>query len=136
MKIDTKKLNGVEKNKILSHLLLADKTVAELVSKTLSEECRDVEVKVIFNGVECNGQILEDVLQDAWKNYKQSVDEKYADFEKLAQEKALKIAKKFIEDRRHEALTKLENIQDRLNKVDVELWCIDVYEDDLEKEDW
>lgn len=61
------------------------------------------------------------------------VDEKYADVEKLVQQRALKIAKDFISEKRHEGLKKLEDIQERLNKVEVELWCIDVYTDDLEE---
>ena len=61
------------------------------------------------------------------------MDEKYADVEKLVQQRALKIAKDFISEKRHEGLKKLEDIQERLNKVEVELWCIDVYTDDLEE---
>ena len=133
MKIDCNKLDSVEKNKILSHIMLADETVAHLVAETLTKENREVDVKVLFNGVECDGKVLEDVLQYQWKAYKDSVDEKYADVEKLVQQRALKIAKDFISEKRHEGLKKLEDIQERLNKVEVELWCIDVYIDDLEE---
>ena len=59
MKIDCNKLDGVEKNKILSHIMLADETVARLVAETLTKENREVGVKVLFNGVECDGDVLE-----------------------------------------------------------------------------
>ena len=132
MKIDCNKLDGVEKNKILSHMMLADETVAHLVADTLTKENREVDVKVLFNGVECDGKVLEGVIQDQWKTYKDSVDEKYADIEKLVQQRALKIANDFISEKRGEGLKKLEDIQERLSKVEVELWCIGVYTDDLE----
>ena len=133
MKIDCNKLDGVEKNKILSHMMLADETVAHLVAETLTKENREVDVKVLFNGVECDGKVLEGVIQDQWKTYKDSVDEKYADIEKLVQQRALKIANDFISEKRGEGLKKLEDIQERLSKVEVELWCIGVYADDLEE---
>ena len=132
MKIDCNKLDGVEKNKILSHMMLADENIARLVAETLTKENREVDVKVLFNGVECDGDVLEKVLQFQWKAYKDSVDEKYADIEKLVQQRALKITNDFISEKRGEGLKKLEDIQERLNKVEVELWCIDVYTDDLE----
>ena len=57
MKIDCNKLDGVEKNKILSHIMLADETVARLVAETLTKENREVGVKVLFNGVEFGKQV-------------------------------------------------------------------------------
>lgn len=132
MKIDCDKLNSSEKNTILSHMMLQDGDVARLVAATLTKESRDVEVKVIFNGIECDGQVLEDVLQYQWKAYKDSVDEKYADVEKLVQQRSLKIAKDFIASKRDEGLNKLGQIQEVLNRVETELWCIDIYQDNLE----
>ena len=69
MIIDCKELHGIHKNTILAHALLypggsKDNDLIQQVLKTLEDKDeRVIDVKVLFNNVEYDGQILENLLQ-------------------------------------------------------------------------
>lgn len=111
---------------ILQHLLIGseDRTLMNQVLKTLEEkEERIVDIKVSFNGIEYDGQLLEDLLQRQWKLRCEKLDEKYSDLEALAVIKAQELFTKFTSDLSHPIFSKLDTIRECINAVHLELDC-------------
>lgn len=111
---------------ILQHLLVdsKDRNLIDQVLKTLEDkEERIVDVKVSFNGIEYDGQLLEDLLQKQWKLRCEKLDKKYSDLEALAIIKAQELFNKFTSDLSHPIFHKLDTIRECVEAVHLELDC-------------
>lgn len=112
---------------ILQHLLIdsKDRTLIDQVLETLeNKEERIVDIKVSFNGIEYDGQLLEDLLQKQWKIRCKKLEEKYSDLEALAVVKAQELFNRFSSDLSHPIYEKLNTIRDSVEAVSLEL---DIY---------
>lgn len=127
MKINTKNLHKEMQKKILPNVMFMSKELPQEVLKTLEGkhgDDRTIDVKVVFNGVECEGQLLEDILQDAWSNYQKETDEKYADVDALVEKRVSSRLAEIVSERQSECLKKLEAVQDKLTQLFVDIECI------------
>ena len=110
---------------ILQHLLVdsKDRNLIDQVLKTLEDkEERIVDVKVSFNGIEYDGQLLEDLLQKQWKHLTDKLEKKYESLDKLANEIATKRFESHVKaqvDPVYEKITKLHTI---LGEVETSLY--------------
>jgi hypothetical protein len=124
MKIQTDNLHQEMQRKILPNVLFMSKELPEEVIKTLDGkhgEDRTIDVKVVFNGVECDGQLLEDILQDAWSNYQKQIDEKYTDVDALVEKRVEERIRGILDDRKCEAIQALERLQDGIRQMETHL---------------
>jgi len=108
-------------NQILSHCLLHDTNVAVVVAET--PEWKDdgkITAKVSFNGIELPGEVMEKVLQDLIAQVREHYKERYdvKNINALVLEKA----KLLIEEKRDDLLSKLSDIENKLNLIDGDLW--------------
>ena len=127
MKINSKNLHREMQEKILPNVLFMSKELPQEVLKTLEGkhgEDRTIDVKVVFNGVECEGQLLEDMLQDAWTNYQKKTDEKYADVDALVEKRVESRLGEILSERQSECLKKIEDLQDKLTQLVIDIECL------------
>ena len=126
MLINCSELSGKHKNDILAHALLAGPHPnIDAVLKTMEHlkgKDRVIDVKVLFNGVEYDGQILEDLLKEQWKHLTDKLEKKYESLDKLANEIATKRFESHVKaqvDPVYEKITKLHTI---LGEVETSLY--------------
>lgn len=128
MLIKTKEIDSKHKNTILAHMLL--KSPRDIMDKVLltidhlEGDDRIIDVKVLFNGIEHDGQILEDLLQTQWKFRCDKLDKKYADVEKLATQKAEVLFQARLHDLKEPTLEKLRKIAFVVDQLQLELDCL------------
>lgn len=127
MEIKVSNLQYGETQKIVTHVMLYDKNKAEEIAKTLegipSKE-RVVKVSAIFNGVEVDGQVIEDLLKERVRQYDESLKLKYSDVEAEISRRVEKIKKELEEQYRSEAIDKIESIRQTLDRIEVDLECL------------
>ena len=127
MKINTKNLHKEMQGSILPKVMFMSKELPQEVLKTLEGKHGDertIEVKVLFNGIEYDGSLLEEILQDAWSNYQKKVDEEYADVDALVEKRVSSRLAEIVSERQSECLKKLEAVQDKLTQLFVDIECI------------
>lgn len=128
MIIETKELNSKHKNTILADMLLnSPRDIMDEVLLTIDHlegDDRIIDVKVLFNGIEHDGQILEDLLQTQWKYRCKTLDEKYTDVEKLATQKAEVLFQARLRDLKEPTLEKLRKIASVVDQLQLELDCL------------
>ena len=128
MIIETSELHGKHRDTILAHMLLeAPSPIINNVLKTLEHlhgDDRIISVKVLFNDVEYDGQILEDLLQKQWKYNLTKLENNYSDLEKLAIKKAEKLFKARLSDLKEPTLKRLAVVQEKLSQIQLELDCL------------
>lgn len=127
MKINTKNLHKEMRGSILPNVVFMSKELPQEVLKTLEGKHGDertIEVKVLFNGIEYDGSLLEEILQDAWSNYQKKVDEEYADVDALVEKRVSSRLAEIVSERQSECLKKLEAVQDKLTQLFVDIECI------------
>lgn len=127
MKINTKNLHKEMQGSILPNVMFMSKELPQEVLKTLEGKHGDertIEVKVLFNGIEYDGSLLEEILQDAWSNYQKKVDEEYADVDALVEKRVSSRLAEIVSERQSECLKKLEAVQDKLTQLFVDIECI------------
>lgn len=127
MKISTKNLHKEMQKSILPNVMFMSKELPQEVLKTLEGKHGDertIDVKVLFNGIEYDGSLLEEILQDAWSTYKKKVEGEYADVNALVEKRVSSRLAKIVSERQSECLKKLEAVQDKLTQLFVDIECI------------
>ena len=111
------KINIGNPNQLLSHVLLGDTEITTLVANTDKWNNEGViEARVSFNGVDADGQLLEDALQKLFKQVEDHYSEQYdADqFDQRVEEKAKALLKEHADN----ALEKIMKLSDQLENIE------------------
>ena len=116
-------LNGIVEGQTEPLYVISEQAYKYLISSLEDKEERIVDVKVSFNGIEYDGQLLEDLLQKQWKLRCEKLDKKYSDLEALAIIKAQELFNKFTSDLSHPIFHKLDTIRECVEAVHLELDC-------------
>lgn len=129
MIINTQNLLTTERKVILSHIMLEDSDKATQISKTLDGlegDDRLVDVKVVFNGIEVDGKVIEDWLQYQVNNFSKKLKEQYDDIEIEIQRRVSEHKKELEHNYRSEIMDKLGSVNELLNRIEVDLECLDI----------
>lgn len=116
-----------EADKVVTHVMLYDETKAKEILKTLEgipAQERVVKVSALFNGVEVDGQVIEDLLQERVSQYDKLLKFKYSDVEAEISERVEKIKKELDTQYRSEVIDKIEKIRQTLDRIEVDLDCL------------
>lgn len=127
MEIKVRNLHYGEADKVLTHVMLYDETKAKEIAKTLEgvpPKERVVKVSALFNGVEVDGQVIEDLLQERVSQYDKLLKLKYSDIEAEISERVEKIKKELDTQYRSEVIDKIERIRQTLDRIEVDLECL------------
>lgn len=107
------KINIDDNSQLLSHVLLADKNVCEVVADTENWiNNGNIICTVQFNGVECPAEVLENVLQNFIKYIEKQVD--YDKFEQKVEERA----KEIIQEHADNVIDKMQDLLVKLQESD------------------
>ena len=104
-------------NQLLSHILLRESEIVSLIADTDKWKNEGViEARVSFNGIDTDGQLLEDVLQKLFKQVENHYSEQYdADqFDQRVEEKAKALLKEHADN----ALEKIRELSDQLENIE------------------
>ena len=129
MIINTQNLLTTERKVILSHIMLEDSDKATQISKTLEGlkgDDRLVDVKVVFNGIEVDGKVIEDWLQYQVNHFSNKLKEQYDDIEREIQHRVSEHKKELEYNYRSEVMDKLGSVNEILNRIEVDLECLDI----------
>lgn len=129
MKINTQNLLSTERKVILSHIMLEDSEKAAEIAKTLDGlkgDDRTVDVKLLYNGVEVNGKVIEDWLQYQVNHFQKQFEEHYSDVEKEIQRRVDKHKKDLEYNYRSDVIDKLNSVKETLNRIEIDLDCLDI----------
>lgn len=129
MIINTQNLLTTERKVILSHIMLEDSDKAEQISKTLDGlkgNDRLVDVKLVFNGIEVDGKVMEDWLQYQFENFSKKMKEQYEDIEKEIERRVNKYKKDLECNYKSEVMNKLNSVNELLTRFEVDIECLDI----------
>lgn len=129
MIINTQKLLTTERKVILSHIMLEDSDKAEQISKTLDGlkgDDRLVDVKVVFNGIEVDGKVMEDWLQYQFESFSKKMKEQYEDIEKEIERRVNEYKKDLECNYKSEVMSKLNSVNELLTRIEVDIECLDI----------
>lgn len=128
MKINALELLGKHKNCILAHLILEAGSISEYkkqfeeVTKTIHEsKDKLLDIKIVYNGIEFDGQILENLIQEQWNHVVKKLENKYSNLDELAEQKANVLFNQRINDLKQPTIEKLYKIQSMVDKIYTEL---------------
>lgn len=128
MKINALELLGKHKNCILAYLILEAGSISkykkqfEEVTKTIHEsKDKLLDIKIVYNGIEFDGQILENLIQEQWNYVVKKLENKYSNLDELAEQKANVLFNQRINDLKQPTIEKLYKIQSMVDKVYTEL---------------
>ena len=126
MKINCSKLNGIEMYKALTHVMLKSPHADE-IAKTLDGLKggeRIVEVRAVFNGIEVDGDVLEDWLQYQYKENNRRIAEQYSDLDAEVNRRVADHLRKLNGGIKDDLYQRLSVIRDKLNNLENEIDCI------------
>ena len=127
MKIDCKNIFATQ-HIALTHIMLQDSKIAKEIGKTLTHDNKIIDVDLRFNGVVVDAKIIEDWLQEQYKNQEVQLQKQYEDVEKEIQKRVEEQLNALTNAHISALKERTQKIQDVLFQINEDLEYVNWYD--------